>query len=260
MKRTVPVPQQHAHVSAVSIRDDEVEILVPVHIAQRYGNRAVSCGEGLLCLKRAVPVPQQHDHIRAGQIRDGEVEVSVPVQVAQRHRKPQGFCGEGGLIGKACRGIGGDQRIPREVANAAVIDQVQTQRSLAGDPADGHRVHQRTYGGHLRERGLDRSRPRQGKISRIDARHRFAEGYGETHRIRVRRRTGGSRTIDRLHGRSDRIHGVNLTRKVRIPRQWIVREVANAADIGKVQPQRSIPRDPADTHRIHRRTHGRHLR
>ena len=82
----------------------------------------------------------------------------VPIQITLPDGSRSGSCGEGGLIGKAGRGIGVDQGITREVMDALIIDQVQTQCSKARDSADGHRVHRGTYGGHLHERGRDRSR------------------------------------------------------------------------------------------------------
>ena len=96
------------------IRDGEVGVPVPVHIAQRHGNRPGSCGEGLLVTKRAVPVPQQHAHAKhshavgafvkgaaaARKSRDGEVGSPIPVHIAHRRGKRIVSRAEGQLVTK----------------------------------------------------------------------------------------------------------------------------------------------------------------
>ena len=156
-------------------------------------------------MERAVTVSDENVCIVCAEVHNSQVEDAIPVHEVERYGNWVKVRRVIALFGEAGRGARVDERIRREVADGAVVDQIQAERPGSCDPADGHGVDRGTDGRYLGDRRGGRPRDRENKIGEVDARHSLAEGGREADASSAGRGAGRRREIDRLNRWIDRI-------------------------------------------------------
>src|SRR5204863_10144029 len=91
--------EQHRHGGGTTVRNGQIELAIPIHIAHRDGYREVARGEVLFGGKggdggaRGSGV-EQHRHGVGINVRDGQIELAIPVHIAHRDGSRDGARGE----------------------------------------------------------------------------------------------------------------------------------------------------------------------
>ncbi len=88
--------------------------------------------------------------------------------------------GEGGLISKTGGCIGVDEEISGEIVNRIIVSEIDSQRTGAGDSADGDGIDRSIDLGDLHRCRRDGTGGGHGKVGGIDTAHWFTKRGGET--------------------------------------------------------------------------------
>src|SRR6185369_7879100 len=140
----IGVGQQDADVVVFLVDDNQIETAVVVQVGCRRKSWPSASTEIDISPERAVAVANQKAGIVTEVIGRQQIEFAVAVRVRCRHGKPKGAHSKAHKVLE--RRCPSHQNMARQIANAAIIDQIQPQRPVPGNAAHRHRVHRSATG------------------------------------------------------------------------------------------------------------------